>query len=184
MFEINYRIITEIDHWRNCNLEQIDKEGGIEGFFQLVFNNEEYGYYHNRDLAEGEEGFDLISTWFDNLMEVCLHLEASKYVALKDIETYNTWIEFIPKEDQISVSLMKSDPSISEFIILKPLSCTSYPEWKDILIPKEEFKSIVIQRTKEFIDELLEINKLFIQSQEVSSLLDLLSKINNTTIKD
>ncbi|MFS0837425.1 hypothetical protein [Paenibacillus sp. 1P03SA] len=177
MFEINYRMITDVDYWGGLSLEQIDKEGEIEGFFQLVLNNNEYGYYHNRDLGQGEEGFDLLSIWFHNLMKVCLYLDTSKYIALKDIETFDTWIEFIPKGDYISVSIMNSNSSPSEFIILEPFSNASYPEWKDISIPKEEFKSIVIQRANDFIEELLEINKLFLKSQSTESLLALLSKI-------
>ncbi|MCY9591344.1 hypothetical protein PC41400_08965 [Paenibacillus chitinolyticus] len=177
MFDINYRIIIDVNRWRNYDLEQIDKEGGIEGFFQLIFNTEEYGYYHSKELAPDEQGFDIISTWFDNLLEVCLILETSKYVALKDIETYNTWIEFIPKEDQISISLMKSESFTSEFIILQPLNNSTYSEWKYVLIPKEEFRNIVIQRTRNFIDELSRINKHFPQSQRIVSLYELLSKI-------
>ncbi len=35
MFEINYRIIIDKSYWKTMNLEQFEKEGGIEGFFQL-----------------------------------------------------------------------------------------------------------------------------------------------------
>ena len=177
MFEINYRIIIDCDLWASFNLEQIEQEGGIEGFFQLVFDTEEYGYYHSRELAPGEEGFDIISTWFDNLLEVCLLLESTEYIALNDIETYNTWIEFIPKEDQLCVSLMESDSRTNEFILLQPLDNSRYPDFKNITISRETFKCKVIQGTKDFIEELAGINKRFLQSERVLSLLELLSKI-------
>ncbi|WP_338709020.1 hypothetical protein [Paenibacillus amylolyticus] len=63
MFEINYRIIIDESYWKTMNLEQIEKEGGIEGFFQLNLHSADYGYNHNRELGEGEEGFEIISTW-------------------------------------------------------------------------------------------------------------------------
>lgn len=177
MFEINYRIIIDVERWASFDLKQIENEGGIKGFFQLVFNAEEYGYYHNRKLALDEQGFDIISTWFDNLLEVCLLLDSSEYVALKDIESYNTWLEFIPKGDQISVSLMKSDSFSKDFIILQPLNNSTYPKWKNTLISGKVFKLKLIQRTKDFIEELSTINKLLLQSQRVRNLFELLAKI-------
>lgn len=177
MFDIKYRIIIDVDRWKSSDFEHIEKEGGVEGFFQIIFNTIEYGYFHDRELAPDEQGFDIISTWFDNLLEVCILLESSGYVALKDIETYNTWIEFIHKENQISVSLMKSDSFTSDYIILQPLITSTYPEWKDLLISKDEFTYVVVQRTKDFINELTRINKHFLSSQRIVSLLNLISRI-------
>jgi hypothetical protein len=106
----------------------------------LKIQSEEYGYYHDRELAQGEQGFDIISTWFDNLLEVCLLVETTEYVALKDIESFNTWLEFLPIEkNQLSISLMESNDFTSDFIILQPLMNRNYPSWRNILITKEEF---------------------------------------------
>ncbi|WP_154891867.1 hypothetical protein [Paenibacillus polysaccharolyticus] len=176
MFEIKYRIIVDVDYWEKMNLEQIEKEGGIEGFFQLNLHSEEYGYYHNRELAEGEEGFDIISTWLSNLLEVCLLIGVNKYVAIKDTETYNTWLEFISADNDLLVSVVQSDSFISDYVITKPVENRVYPEWRDIKVNKKKFIEEVVNKTENFITDLSQINPLLSMSQRIVQLQSLLEK--------
>lgn len=176
MFIINYRIIVDEDYWAKMNLEQIEKEGGIEGFFQLTVDSGSYGYYHNRKLEEGEEGFDIVSTWLSNLLEVCLLIDDTKYVAIKDTESYNTWIEFASLENELLVSVIQSDNFVSEYIITKPKETRRYPEWRDIAVKREEFIEEVMKKTEDFIDELVKINPLICRSQRIIHLKSMLEK--------
>ncbi|MFS0837396.1 hypothetical protein [Paenibacillus sp. 1P03SA] len=178
MFEIKYRIIIDESYWKTMNLEQIEKEGGIESFFQLNLHSVEYGYYHDRELAEGEEGFDIISTWLSNLLEVCLLIDDMKYVAIKDTESYNTWLEFISADNDLLVSVIQSDSFISEYVITKPLSNRVYPEWRDIKVKREEFIEEVINNTKKFISDLAQINPFIILSQRIVQLESMLDKVS------
>jgi hypothetical protein len=176
LFEIKYRIIIDESYWKTMNLEQIEKEGGIEGFFQINLHSVDYGYYHNRELAEGEEGFDIISTWLSNLLEVCLLIDDTKYVAIKDTESYNTWLEFISAENDLLVSVIQSDSFISEYVITKPLENRVYPEWRDIKVKREKFIEEVVNKTKNFITDLSQINPLLSMSQRIVQLQSMLDK--------
>ncbi|WP_253735690.1 hypothetical protein [Paenibacillus sp. FJAT-26967] len=161
------------------NLEQIEKEGTIEGFFLMKFQEEEYGLYHNEELGEVEEGFDIISTWFDNLLEVVIKSEFENYIALKDIESFNTWIEFIFKGRNISVSVVQSNDSISDYLVTLPLKNRLYPEWKGIVIKQDDFKKEVIRKTKNYIADVSSLNTYMMQSQRINKLLKLLDKLKN-----
>ncbi|GKS09277.1 hypothetical protein YDYSY3_02770 [Paenibacillus chitinolyticus] len=176
MFEIKYRIIIDESYWKKMNLEQIEKEGGIEGFFQINLHSADYGYYHNRELAKEEEGFDIISTWLSNLLEVCLLIDDTKYVAIKDTESYNTWLEFISADNGLLVSVVQSDSLISEYVITKPLENRVYPEWRDIKANREKFIEEVVNKTKDFITDLSQINPLLSMSQRIVQLQLLLDK--------
>lgn len=178
MFEIKYRIIIDESCWKKMNLDTIEKEGGIEGFFQLNLHSVNYGYYHDRELAEGEQGFDIISTWLSNLLEVCLLIDDTKYVAIKDTESYNTWLEFISADNDLLVSVIQSDSFISEYVITKPLENRVYPEWKDIMVKKEEFIEEVINNVKKFISELAQINSFISMSQRIAQLQSMLDKVS------
>ena len=180
MFEIKYRIIIDESYWRILNLGQIEKEGGIEGFFQLNLPSVDYdyGYYHDMELAEGEEGFDIISTWLSNLLEVCLLIDETKYVAIKDTESYNTWIEFISADNDLLLSVIQSDSLISEYVITKPLENRVYPEWRDIIVKREEFIEEVINNTKKFISDLTQINPLLCMSRTIVELQSMIEKIS------
>ena len=171
-------MIIDESYWEKMNLEQIEKEGGIEGFFQLNLQSVEYGYYHNRELAEGEEGFDIISTWLSNLLEVCLLIDDTKYVAIKDTESYNTWLEFISVDNDLIVSIIQSDSFISEYVITQPLEHRVYPEWRDITIKRKEFIEEVINKTKNFISDLAQINPFISMSQRIVQLQSMLDKVS------
>jgi hypothetical protein len=177
LFEIKYRIIIDENYWKAMNLEQIEKEGGIEGFFQINLHSVDYGYYHNREIAEGEEGFDIISTWLSNLLEVCLLINDTKYVAIKDTESYNTWLEFISADNDLLVSVVQSDSLISDYVITKPLENRVYPEWRDIKVNREKFIEEVVNKTKNFITDLSQINPLLSMSQRIVQLQSLLDKV-------
>jgi hypothetical protein len=178
LFEIKYRIIIDESYWEKMNLEQIEQEGGIEGFFQLNLHSVDYGYYHDRELAEGEEGFDIISTWLSNLLQVCLLIDDTKYIAIKDTESYNTWLEFIPAENDLLVSVIQSDSFISEYVITKPLENRVYPEWRDITVKKKEFIEEVSNNTKKFISDLAQISPFISMSQRIVQLQSMLDKVS------
>ncbi|MCD1258817.1 hypothetical protein B5M42_008210 [Paenibacillus athensensis] len=177
MFKISYRIITESDYWKKLEPEQIEREGGISGFFQMRFCTEEYGYYHERDLASGEEGFDIISTWLDNLLWVCKSIHIADYTALKDIESYNTWIEFVRKGDYLAVSMMESDELITEYLVTCPPSNRTYPQWKDVLVSRDEFQNEVLEVTESFIREAATLNAFLPHCTRFKKMAQLLNEI-------
>lgn len=177
MIEIKYRIIIDETYWRALTVEQIDCEGGIEGFFQLNLQSESYGYCHQEPLRDGEEGFDLISTWLDQLLEVCLLSHETKYVAIKDIESYNTWLQFVVDGEEWKVSVIQVDGLMAESVLTSPVAGVIYPEWRDVAIKQNQFTAEVVRATNRFIVELAGINPLFSRSERVLSLQAMLDKL-------
>jgi hypothetical protein len=163
------------------NQDQIELGGVIEGFFQINLisvdsQTVEYGYYHNRELEDGEEGFDNISTWLFNLLKICEMIDQTKYVAIKDTESFSTWLEFILNGHELNVSVMQLEDCIIEDILTSPKEQRLYPEWRDIKINKDVFKVEVVNKTKKFIADLSQLNPVLSMSKTVIDLQSLLNQ--------
>ena len=83
------------------------------------FNENIEGYYHNNKLHEFETGDELLTLWFRLLIKVIVTLEnQSKYVALKEIETFDSWLEFILQDyDNLKVSYIKNPYNSTSAIV-------------------------------------------------------------------
>ncbi|MCK4261427.1 MAG: hypothetical protein KAX49_20830 [Halanaerobiales bacterium] len=182
MFEIKFRIVDDLDYLREIAVEQFDNDGAdIEGFFSLDFNGNVEGYYHDNNLREGEVGHELITLWFDLLVEVILLLEETKYVILKEIECYDTWIEFILEDNDLKVSLAKySAEESTQYIFTTPQKGLKYSIWKDIIIPFELFRNEVMHKGKEYIDRVAQINPVLLKSKVISKLLNKIRGISGS----
>ncbi len=100
-----------------------------------------------------------------------------KYIAIKDVESYNTWLEFLVQETELTVSIMRSDEAISQFIITRSVQDCTYPAWRNIVVSRDEFKNELIIKTQRFIHEVMLINVLFLQSQRIKRLVRLLEQV-------
>lgn len=181
MFQIKYRIIEDMKILKQWDGSTFDKEGDLEGFFQLQFNDKNYGYYHDRELRDGETGFDLITHWFEMLIKVYLALETSKYVALSDIESFNTWLEFKRISSQIlEVSIIECDKNdIAEAIVTNHFDDYTYSDWKNIQITLEDFQEEILHKSNLYIDDIRSINSKLLESKRILNLKSLIDRINN-----
>lgn len=109
------------------------------------FNENIEGYYHNNKLHEFETGDELLTLWFRLLIKVIVTLEnQSKYVALKEIETFDSWLEFILQDDDnLKVSYIKNPYNSTSAIVTSKIENSIYPTWRDEVISFAEFKSKV-----------------------------------------
>ncbi len=181
MFQIKYRIIEDMKALKQWDASTFDKESDLEGFFQLQFDDKHYGYFHDRELRDGEVGFDLITHWFEMLIKVYLALETSKYVALSDIESFNTWLEFKRTNNQtLEVSIIECDKSnIVEAIVTRCFEEYTYSDWKNMSILLEDFKEEILNKSNLYIDEIRNINSKLLESKRILNLQSLIDKINN-----
>lgn len=74
------------------------------------------------------------------------------------------------------MSVVQSDCLISEYLITDPLANRVYPEWRDIQVNREKFITEVVNTTKNFINDLSQINSLLSKSQRIVQLQSLLEK--------
>lgn len=177
MFDINFRIVDDLEYLSNVTSKQFDADmGHIEGFFELNFDGNIEGYYHNNKLHEDEIGLELLTWWFPLVIEAIIILEKeSKYVAFQKPDTYNSWLEFILEEDDIlKVNRVRDLEEFKEgsragVVTVKKDSFT-YPEWKNVKISFNEFKNKVKTKGKEFLKEIEKINPEILKSKSISSL--------------
>jgi hypothetical protein len=172
MFEIKYRIVDDLEYLKNINTEEFNKDNAdIEGFFQLSFNESIEGYYHSKHLGEYEVGHELITLWFDRLIQTVSLLYITNYVALRNIENHNTWIEFILINNDLKVNLGKYvGEYTNQDIITTQGNHFDYPRWKDAVIAMDVFRDEIISKAKKFINDIYEINPEIVKSNLILKL--------------
>lgn len=177
--EIRFRIVVDFEDVSLWSADKFDEEGDIEGFFELDFNGYSYGYYHSRPLGNDEKGFDLLTNWFERLIKLVFYLNKNDYVAISDIESYNTWIEFMKQDqDTLKVSIIEnSNKSELSDIVMHRFSQYEYSDWRDVTVLIEDLKNELIHKTEVYIEQIRRLNKHFIESKRIKSLNNLLDKI-------
>lgn len=178
MFRINYVITDDLEDIKQLDAETFDLDGDLDGYFELNFNNNLYGYC-NYELAEkGIEGNELITSWFERLLLVYLSLQKSNYVLLNDIESYNTWIQFnLFDMDKLSVSIIEHEkPSGTGYVETVKFQTASFPDWQNIVIDLMEYKEEVISKTLQYIKEIEELNSKLLHSNRIKRLNGLLDE--------
>jgi hypothetical protein len=173
VFDINYRIVDDLEYLENVDTKKFDDDGAdIVGFFLLNFDGNTEGYYHDNKLNEFEVGHELITLWFDLLIEVIVILEEkSKYVVLKEIECIDSWLEFILNDDILKVSFANySEENNGSYIIIIKKDGFNYPTWKETIISYSEFKEKVKMTAKQYLGEIERINPALLNAKIIAKL--------------
>lgn len=178
MVEIKYRIIEDLDELKALDRNSFDRWGEIEGFFMIRFNDKTYcnTTYHENELRPGEEGFDLITIWFDHLLQAVKLLEQHDYVAVKDIETPEVFIEFkrLNNTAQIYTGVIfapsKNVLGIRNAVVINQLPYYKY-EFVNEKITYGELKEEVLKKYKQYIQELEKINPELILAGRIQRLI-------------
>jgi len=166
---------------KTWSAKEFDEEGDLEGFFELEFEGNSYGYFHTKPLKEGEEGFDLIGRWLEDLLRAVLILKNGQYVAISDIEALYTWIEFERCKDLLKVSVVTSDiDEVTDSIFIQPLPKREYKDWQNVFIVFSDFQKEVVEKTELYIQFLIEINPRLDGSRRVKRIKELLILVKGT----
>lgn len=180
---INFRL-NPIDDVSFLTIDELHQEIPITGFFQLKFNNHQYGHYHNMPLHENEEGLYSLSTWFKTMLEACKGLMISNLVMVNDIESYKSLLLFeklnckelkvslIQTIDKIGFGLVLLDKNISDLNII----------WDGEIVEINNMKEEVITKGKDFISQLLELNPYFNQVPLIDEIISDIQFIENSLV--
>ena len=147
MFEIDYRIVQD-EH---------DEFVGQNGFFKIMCNEFRYGEVYSKEL---EPFMDKVSVynWFERLAKVIKYLMTNEYVALSDVESYSTWIEFHRKDEDVVVSVVKAEKEEGARDIEFSLKGTSAGEWEKQVICYSQLRTEIIDKLREYVDFLVRNN--------------------------
>ena len=143
MFQINYRIVNE--EWEDFP--------GQCGFFQIQCNDCRYGEIYAREI-ESFIGKDDLDWWFERLTQVARHLLTKEYVALHDMESYNSWIEFRRNKDDLSIHLIEALPPNGTHGIEFELDGIEQREWGNQHVSFLQFKREVVEKTTLYLNEI------------------------------
>ena len=160
MFELHYRIVQE-EH---------DEFVGQNGFFQIKCNGFKYGEVYSKEL---EPIVDKVSVynWFERLAKVIKYLITNEYVALSDVESYSTWIEFHRKGEEVVVSIVKAEKEEGSRDIEFSLKETSAGEWEKQVICYSQLRTEIIDKLKEYVDFLVTHNLKNPEIEEMDEIL-------------
>ncbi|EHG24306.1 hypothetical protein [Selenomonas noxia] len=158
MFKINYAIMDTEDEIRAL----MPSGCYIYGLFEMVANKKGYGIYSEEEEIRKCPGiFENLLFWFEQLTTVVKEIKKHGYALLNEIESYNTWIEFIYKENYIELSIIRiedfSGGGYLSFDHILP-SEREYGEWKKEKISFEEFSNGVIKSAENFLHTIYSIN--------------------------
>ena len=158
MFEVRYKIVPA----------DYDDYAGENGYLQICVNEFQYGNIWPDEL-DGVMETLCLSDWMERLVRVCTLLETDNYVALSDVDSYDTWLEFRKIDQQISVSMARTSDKVGHGIIeTEPLHVVAY-DWKDLTVPYEEFREELYRKAGEYIRYLKENN---VEPDEFESLMN------------
>lgn len=166
MFTLDYRIVHS----------EYDDFVGENGFLQIKCNECKYGEMYPKELEMIMDKVSLCN-WFDRLLRVVENLMTKDYVVLSDVESYNTWIEFLKKNEEVVISIVKAEKEQGsrdiEFNLRKPIA----GEWVDQVISFNQLKTEIIEKAREYIEIITVSNTENLDIIKIKENLDTLQKL-------
>jgi len=167
MFKINYQIIENEEDLQLLSSDELDAYN-LEGNIELEVNDKRYGYYKKEPLLPGQEGFDLLMVWFDELLDILIKLEQQKnYVAFFVMDRYATWVEFRRLNiERVSISIIEYHaPCGTDLVITEEPKNTNPSFWSNEVVSYKELRDEILTKTNQYLDELVTINNAFMDSK-------------------
>jgi len=145
MFNIEYRISTKAD----------GQFIGEMGYYKMICNLNYYGDIFPEDL-EDIMGTEYLYDFMRDIVIILKELHDKYYVALSNIESYNLWVEFEKKQNDISISLTHADKPDGakkiEFEIFNRKENETL--WRNEKVDFNDFKEQIIASAKEYVKEV------------------------------
>ena len=158
MFKINYAIMDTEDEIKTFT----PSDCYICGLFEMIANNKGFGIYSEEErIRKCSSIFEYLLFWFEQLTTIVKEIKKHGYALLNELESYNTWIEFIYKENYIELSIIRVENCIVgpylSFEDILPFE-RKYGEWKKEKVSFEEFSNEVINAVESFLHTIYSIN--------------------------
>lgn len=181
MFKINYAIMDTEDEIKTFT----PSDCYICGLFEIVVNNKGFGIYSEEEEIRKCPGiFEYLLFWFEQLTTIVKEIKKHGYALLNELESYNTWIEFIYKENYIELSIIRVEnctegPYLSFEDILP--SEREYGEWKKEKVSFEEFSNELINTAESFLHTIYSINPTLRKNSTIETIEENLLDIKTHT---
>lgn len=166
MFKLDYRIVHS----------EYDDFVGQNGFLQIKCNECKYGEIYPKELEMVMDKISLYD-WFERLARVIKYLMTKDYVVLSDVESYNTWIEFHRKNEEVVISIVKAEKEQGSQDIEFSLKESNAGEWADQVINFSQFKTEIIEKAREYTEIIIANNAENLDITKLKENLDTLQKV-------
>lgn len=164
MFEINFKVFED---------NESENLIGEYGYFNFTIDNESYGIIIDEEIDDFSVS---VYNWFTSFLKSLETLETENYVLINDIESFNAWIEMCRNKEVLSVSKVSGNKvGQGGWVRKEKLSDVDYKFWKDKKVLFTDFKTEILEKSEEYIAELVKLNSL--QNNNVIELSDLVAKI-------
>lgn len=181
MFKINYAIMDTEDEIKTFT----PSDCYICGLFEMIANNKGFGIYSEEEEIRKCPGiFEYLLFWFEQLTTIVKEIKKHGYALLNELESYNTWIEFIYKENYIELSIIRVEnctegPYLAFEDILP--SEREYGEWKKEKVSFEEFSNELINTAESFLHTIYSINPTLRKNSTIETIEENLLDIKTHT---
>ena len=181
MFKINYAIMDTEDEIKTFT----PSDCCITGPFEIVVNEKGHGdYSEDEQIRKCPAFFEILPVWFEYLTTIVKEIKKHGYALLNELESYNTWIEFIYKENYIELSIIRVEnctegPYLSFEDILP--SERKYGEWKKEKVSFEEFSNELINAVESFLHTIYSINPTLRKNSTIETIEENLLDIKTHT---
>ncbi len=170
LFEIKYRVNTD-------QLKFVEnRESEVYGFFQINFGNQSFGFCPKDQIPL--EGSDLLSTWFEQLVEMCLFLSEYDLVIINDISSYNNMFRFRKHKNKLVVIDQLFSENKEGSISTKDIDAT-IGTIRDFQISQRRLKQVIKSSVLDFTDTLFDSNPEYTVSIRVRKLKDSAERLNS-----
>lgn len=95
-----------------------------------------------------------------------------EYVALSDVESYNTWIEFQKRNEQVVIGIVKAKKEQGSHDIEFKLKQAEPGEWDGQVSSFYQFKKEVTAKGKAYIGDIVAINARNIQIEKIEKVFE------------
>lgn len=164
MFEINFKVFED---------NESENLIGEYGYFNFTIDNESYGIIIDEEIDDFSVS---VYNWFTSFLKSLETLETENYVLINDIESFNAWIEMCRNKEVLSVSKVSGNKvGQGGWVRKEKLSDVDYKFWTDKKVLFTDFKTEILEKSEEYIAELVKLNSL--QNNNVIELSDLVAKI-------
>ena len=162
MFQIRYRIVDDLSELKELSEEAIKSYFGIGGYVEILFCEEQYGFYYDGALWEDDCGNEDVDYWMEKLLQVVLCLiDGATYAAFSLIETYDTCLEFRKYGNRISINSASCEGKFSQTLFIFGKNQYSLPE--DVVnhtVSFQEFQNVVLSASCRFLQDVTTIEPL------------------------
>lgn len=164
MFKFNIKIVCNSSDYND--VKSLDEES-VYGLLQLKVNSKEYGLFFDEINEPRENWFnDDLNYWLESYLDVLIALSKGNYVAINDLESEKTWIEFKKNEDVVTISVVEVEDDLSQFfVVTEPFNNFKYSDWADEQVDFNEMVNEIKDKVSEFLKDVINIDPRFEESK-------------------